>query len=338
MLVIACVIAMKLFAQAQRIEDKQVEVLRKKLQSLQLNGVASSRLRTFIAADALAKVSLDGDKQQIYLWRAQSHEGELLEKPQKNMSYETFSYKAELLESVSVLADDHVLSTSNQTDLKGDEQSATSESGKVERITLLLQVTDEKYPFHPIRFYHKPNLGLVKGSADYKKVIEEVMDWFESLSELTCVKDGIEQQGDLQVNERFDWEEADSERSKLPEVEGEHAHGEFKEVTNEISHSSEVREEDLVAVNCVEVKEQEANENERIVEESSEVRTVSETKEMSEEESENKEVEKSVPYEYSHSVDSEISNVTTEPAENELSYFEKLIKQNKEQLNAERKK
>lgn len=336
MLVIACVIAMKLFAQAQRIEDKQVEVLRKKLQSLQLNGMDSSRLRTFIAADALTKVSLDRDKQRIYLWRALSHEGELLEKPQKNMSYETFIYKTELLESVSVLADDHVLSTSNQTELTGDEQ--TSESGKVERITLLLQATDEKYPFHPIRFYHKPNLGLVKGSADYKKVIEEVMEWFESLSELACVKDGIEQQGDLQVNERFDWEETDSERSKLLEAEGEHAHGEFKEVTNEISHSSEVREEDLDAVNCVEVKEQEANENERIEEESSEQRTVSETKEMSEEESENKEVEKSVPYEYSHNVDSEISNVTAEPAENELSYFEKLIKQNKEQLNAERKK
>ncbi|MEZ7172162.1 hypothetical protein [Sporosarcina sp. OR05] len=336
MLVIAYVIAMRLFAQAQRIEDKQVEVLRKKLQSLQLNGMDSSRLRTFVAADALTKVSLDRDKQRIYLWRALSHEGELLEKPQKNMSYETFSYKTELLESVSVLADDHVLSTSNQTELTGDEQ--TSESGKVERITLLLQVTDEKYPFHPIRFYHKPNLGLVKGSADYKKVIEEVMEWFESLSELACVKDGIEQQGDLQVNERFDWEETDSEHSKLPEAEGEHAHGEFKEVTNEISHSSEVREEDMDAVNCVEVKEQEANENERIEEESSEQRTVSETKEMSEEESENKEVEKSIPYEYSHNVDSEISNVTAEPAENELSYFEKLIKQNKEQLNAERKK
>ncbi|MHC8515448.1 hypothetical protein [Sporosarcina sp. ITBMC105] len=336
MLVIACVIAMKLFAQEQRIEDKQVEVLRKKLQSLQLNGVASSRLRTFIAADALAKVSLDGDKQQIYLWRAQSHEGELLEKPQKNMSYETFSYKAELLESVSVLADDHVLSTSNQTDLTGDEQ--ISESGKVERITLLLQVTDEKYPFHPIRFYNKPNSGLVKGSADYKKVIEEVMKWFDSLSELTWMKDGTEQHGDLQVNERFDWEKTDSERSKLPEADGEHAHGEFNEVTNESSHSSEVREEDMDAVNCVEVKKQEAYENERIEEESSEKRTVSETKNMREEENENKEVEKSVPYEYSHNVDSENSNVSAEPAENELSYFEKLIKQNKEQLNAERKK
>lgn len=328
---------MRLFGQAQRIEDKQVEVLRKKLQSLQLNGVNSSRLPTFVAADALTKVSLDGDKQRIYLWRALRHDGELLEKPQKNMSYKTFSYKVELLESVSVLADDHVLSTSNQTDLTGDAQSATSESGKVERITLFLQVTDEKYPFHPIRFYNKPNLGLVKGSADYKKVIEEVMEWFESLSELACVKDGIKQQGDLQVNERFDWEETDSERSKLPEAEGEHPHGEFKEVTNESSHSSEVREEDMDAVNCV-VNKQEAYENERIEEEFSEKRTVPETKNMSEEESENKEVEKSVPYEYSHNVDSEISNVTAEPAENELSYFEKLIKQNKEQLNVERKK
>lgn len=314
LLLVACGLGIILFAKAQTLEDQEVETHRKILHDLPVNGVDTSLLPTVVGADALAKVTLDGDKQQIYLWRAQSDEGELLAKPQKNMMYKTFSYPLGALESVAVVEDDNILSTTNQTDKTVGKSHDNEEGVKLKKITLLLQFEDEKYPFHPIHFYNQPNLGLLKNSADYKKVIEKATEWFDRLVELDCVKVSTEKRGSA------------SEIPMRSMADRAYSQGQDDEITEESSQRFG---------NQVENKYQEGYANEMKEEENTEKQTVSESQLI---EDKHDEVEECISNEHALILDSEKIEVSSDPVGNELSYFEKLILQNKEQLTSERKK
>lgn len=186
--------AFMLFMQVNEIEKRELKKQRKLLASFKMGEIDAEHLPTIISSDALTRVVIDEKKSRLYVWLAVDGAGVPLKKAVYTMEYRFFEYPFEDLQAVAVIIDGSVhlsreyrLNAVMSNFINEDTGSVNSvitnaiPNDKVRKMTLMIQTNNEKHPIYPIRLYSDPYAYVEKASSDYVKTLEIVKMWFDRL-------------------------------------------------------------------------------------------------------------------------------------------------------------
>lgn len=342
--IIAFVLSIFIFAQAQALEDRQLAKQKEELLSFKMDQINFEQMPTIIAYDALARVAVDHEKQHIYLWRAQDENGHLLKKPKTGMRYRLFIYSFQTVKSLAIIEDRDVISTSSKSTFHALETFIKSETvanketsskekpiHKVRKMTLIIQMNDGKFPFHPINFYNEPHKDLLKKSLEYTSIVEEMQIWYNKLdSILNNTERQLENSNQLPKENRATLPENQEHKNKLmDEILATHVEAGSSPVTLKLDTDDQQQKTYhlLNETDMLKQEEQPGNEKKLHIENQAQYESEPQmyafnantvNQQMQPEESE---------------IENRMDSLKETPTkQTELSYFERLVQENKQQL------
>ena len=183
-----------ILVRAKSMEERELIMQRDRLATYQMKDMDFSRLPTIISSDVLTRISADYEKGRIYLWIGVDADGTPIKKARSGMTYRFFNYALKDLKAAAVVIDGNIrLSSQRHVNpelanfIKQDTGAVETTvinavpADKVRRMTLIIQMDNENYPFYPIRFYHEPYKYVEKASSDFIRTSENIQAWFDKL-------------------------------------------------------------------------------------------------------------------------------------------------------------
>lgn len=192
--IVSIVVGLALLGSASFIEEKQKAKQLEFLNTFQPAQFDFHRHKSFPSYDLLAKIAIDEQQENVYLWTPNLKKQGYVTKAYAGMSYiiNTYSYSDILAIN---LIEDNYQSDSVQRDthftqfllnkLKQEEFTiSNAEKPSIDKISSLdleIIVDDSAKPKHLIRFYHAPHLRIRKDSPEYEAYFKERQYWFTKL-------------------------------------------------------------------------------------------------------------------------------------------------------------
>lgn len=202
-IVVSIVAGIILLGSASFIEEKQKAKQLEFLNTFQPGQFDFHKNKSFPSYDLLAKIAIDEQRENVYLWTPDLKKQKHVTKAYAGMPYiiNTYSYsdmlavnlKEDNYQTDSVQRDTHF--TQFLLNKLKQEESARSRAekpaiDKISSLDLEIIVDDNAKSKHLIRFYHAPHLQIRKDSPEYEAHFKERQFWF------TKLKGIIEQQND----------------------------------------------------------------------------------------------------------------------------------------------
>lgn len=198
--VLLTILSIMLWVKAYNMETRRKEEQEEFLMSFQPDNVKKEFAQAYTSYDLLSRIAIDDVKRKIYMWAPKRKNGNIITEPYYRMPYTIYEYDFEDLYDVK-------MTEYGRNQLKFVEGSKTAEDNKVETMELLLQFSDTIYPFHLLRFYHRPHNALNTNSAEYDRYKREFEYWYSILQMIINDQPITEQEHRLVEIKNYDADE-----------------------------------------------------------------------------------------------------------------------------------
>lgn len=182
--VIVFLVGLFIIGQGQLMQDGYKEKQKKILLSLNSGQPRFEKMPSIMSIDLLKRIVIDHDKQRIYIWYAEDGKGNVLRKPKLGMSYKLLNYDFTDLVAAAIVEDDTIIMSSPEfadiSTISGENKKHASTNtmnmpmDKVKTMELILQIDDEIFPFFQFKFYDASYKDLLKESIEYNAVLKEM--------------------------------------------------------------------------------------------------------------------------------------------------------------------
>ncbi|QTD43210.1 hypothetical protein [Sporosarcina sp. Te-1] len=193
--VIVFIIGFGLLGQSQIMVERNKEQQKERLLALDAGQANLEKYPSLVSSDILKRIALNLEQQRIYVWLAIDENGRILQKPKNGMSYRLLTYSFADLLAVAMVQDRSIVLSSSKTGEDAALHRFIQErpvgapasnanaipKDKVRSMALILQMADEKVPFYQFNFYNEPYINLAKDSTDYRAFLDEMHIWHEKL-------------------------------------------------------------------------------------------------------------------------------------------------------------
>ncbi|GEM_PF-5336871 len=186
-----------LFTIAMKIEERRKRKQRERLFSYEKPGTDFKRMPSVASSDLLTRIAIDFREKRLYIWTAHDDFGQPVTKPFYGMSYRLHEYDCEDVEAAalvengetdaitaafSTLPIERYIESGGVNTLKPSDQKTDSE--RVHRSALIIQVDDKVTPFHQVNFHDETTASLTRESAEYKEMRGSIQRWMNYMDEL----------------------------------------------------------------------------------------------------------------------------------------------------------
>ncbi|MCG3088462.1 hypothetical protein [Sporosarcina cyprini] len=178
---------------SKSVEDRRIEKQKEILLSLNREIEDVEKMPTIVSSDVLTRLALDYEHNRVYVWIAEDDKGQPMKKPKMGMQYKMLTYLFSDLIAAAVVENRSVeMSTCKSVKEPLHTfiaklppiQMSEGQKNHVKLLELVIQLADEKYPFIPIRFFDEPYNPLSKKLPKYNVLLKDMHLWFADLEEI----------------------------------------------------------------------------------------------------------------------------------------------------------
>lgn len=190
--VLLIVVSIAFLAKAQKLEEARLAEQRDILRSLELPKGNLGRTRTCISSDALTRVTMHEDLHQLFCWRAVDDLGKPVPQAKVNMNYAIDCYEFTDLEAVATVENSDVTNMSYASTniplleyIKLEIMSKlpkTIKANRVHTLALVMQFSDAADSFYQVNFIKDKYMDMGISSPEYEKLASELKLWNSTLT------------------------------------------------------------------------------------------------------------------------------------------------------------
>ncbi|MCM3758391.1 DUF4395 domain-containing protein [Sporosarcina aquimarina] len=187
-------LAIPLFAKAHNLEMGQLDKQRESLSSIQPPVGNLENTFTYVSSDALTRVTIDEQSGQIFCWRAVDGLGKPLDIPKAKMSYTLDNYGFHELEAIAIVENSDVIDMSytstNIPMLEYIKKEIVSklpkntQSKKINTLALVIQIRNWTQTFYQVNFVKGNYMQIETDTPAYEKLVKEIKTWFSTFNNL----------------------------------------------------------------------------------------------------------------------------------------------------------
>lgn len=181
-----------LFAKAHTLEVGQLAKQRESLSSIQPPAGNLDDTLTYVSSDALTRVTIHEESRQIYCWRAVDGLGKPLTTPKVNMSYTLDNYGFTELDAVAIVENSEVIDMSYTSTnipmleyIKKEIYSKLPkniQSKKIHTLALVIEIRNWTQPFYQVNFVKGNYTQTETDTPEYEKLLKEIKSGFSTLN------------------------------------------------------------------------------------------------------------------------------------------------------------
>ncbi|WP_025783962.1 hypothetical protein [Sporosarcina sp. D27] len=181
-----------LFAKANSLEVDQLAKQRESLSSIQPPAGNLENTLTYVSSDALTRVTIHEESRQIFCWRAVDGLGKPLTTPKANMSYTLDNYGFPELEAVAIVENSEVIDMSFTSTnipmleyIKKEIYSKLPKNiqpKKIHTLALVIEIRNWTQPFYQVNFVKGNYTQVETDTPEYEKLLEELKSGFSKLN------------------------------------------------------------------------------------------------------------------------------------------------------------
>lgn len=192
--VVLILVAIPLFAKAQKLEEARLTQQREDLGSIKPPEGNLDNTLTYISCDALTRVTIHEESRQLFCWRALDDLGKPLTQAKVNMTYTLEQYGFDDVLSAAIVENSDVINMSYiSTNIPLQEyikQQITSKlpndikSNKVHTLALVIQFRAVGNPFYQVNFIKDKFMDIETNSPEYDDLLNVLELWGTALTNI----------------------------------------------------------------------------------------------------------------------------------------------------------
>lgn len=183
-----------LSAKSHTLAVGQLAKQRESLSSIQPPAGNLDDTLTYVSSDALTRVTIHEESRQIYCWRAVDGLGKPLTTPTANMSYTLDNYGFTELDAVAIVENSEVIDMSYTSTnipmleyIKKEIYSKlpkNTQSKKIHTLALVIEIRNWTQPFYQVNFVEGNSTQIETDTPEYEKLLNELKSGFSTLNNI----------------------------------------------------------------------------------------------------------------------------------------------------------